>query len=430
MPQSLAPAGQLAWLFANHHSLVCNARRFPASYRAMTDTTPHAAAEACFARTFGVAPALTATAPGRVNLIGEHTDYNDGFVLPAALQFYTAVSASPRADRILDVVALDWGEARVRVDLDRPMVLDSTVPWSNYVRGVVQALYARGFKLAGANLAISGNVPQGAGLSSSAALEVALASALAQISGEAIDGITAAQVGQSAENDFFGCQCGIMDQLISAIGRRDHALLIDCRALTGEPVPLPRGYALLVIHSNVQRALAVDGEYDQRRAQCEQAAAHFGVPALRDLSRSDLAAGAAGLDPVVARRAQHVVTENDRTNALAAALRGDELGQISELMRESHASMRDDFQITVPAVDALVEIVAAELAHEGGARMTGGGFGGCVVALLPRHRLDAVKAAVATEYPARSGLEAIVYECETRDGAFVSSPPAPTPAAS
>jgi galactokinase len=391
----------------------------------MTDSTPQAAAEACFVRTFGSPPLLTGTAPGRVNLIGEHTDYNDGFVLPAALQFYTAVAAAPRPDRVLEVVALDWGEARVRVDLDAPMVLDPAVPWSNYVRGIVQALYARGYQLAGANLAISGNVPQGAGLSSSAALEVALAAVLTELSGEAIDGIVAAQVGQSAENDFFGCQCGIMDQLISAIGRRDHALLIDCRALTGEPVPLPEGYKLLVIHSNVQRALAVDGEYDVRRAQCEQAAAHFGVPALRDLSRADLDAGAAGLDPLVARRALHVITENDRTLALASALRNGELHEISGLMSASHASMRDDFEITVPAVDALVEIVAAELGTQGGARMTGGGFGGCVVALLPEARLDAVKAAVASDYPARSGLEATVHECETRDGAFVSRDRAP-----
>ncbi|MEM1229015.1 MAG: galactokinase [Pseudomonadota bacterium] len=387
----------------------------------MSHPTPQAVAQACFSETFGTNSALTVTAPGRVNLIGEHTDYNDGFVLPAALQFYTAIAAAPRADRVLDVVAADWGNARVQIDLDAPLEHTETAPWSNYVRGVVQALFARGYQLAGAQLAISGDVPQGAGLSSSAALEVALAQALTRIAGEAIDGVTAAKVGQSAENDFFGCQCGIMDQLISAIGARGHALLIDCRSLEAQPIALPPGFKLLVIHSNVQRALAVDGEYDVRRAQCEQAAAHFGVSALRDLTETQLTAERAGLDPVVLRRARHVVTENARTLAFASALREGDLSSLAPLMAASHASMRDDFEMSVPPVDALVEIVTNVLGTDGGARMTGGGFGGCVVALLPPERLQEVRDAVAREYPARTGLTATIYECETRDGAFAEA---------
>jgi galactokinase len=224
-----------------------------------------------------------------------------------------------------------------------------------------------------------------------------------------------ALLAQQAENQFVGCQCGIMDQLISARGQAGHALLIDCRSLQAQPVPLPAGLAVLIVHSQVKRGL-VDSAYNERRRQCEAAARHYGVAALRDVNLARLEAGAAGLDPLVLRRARHIVTENQRTLDAAQALAAGDLQGLGLLMAQSHASMRDDFQITVPAVDQLVEIVQAALAGEGGARMTGGGFGGCVVALLPAARVDAVCTAIEAQYRSPAGDAARVWVCQACDG--------------
>jgi galactokinase len=380
-----------------------------------------------FRRHFGSAPTTLARAPGRVNLIGEHTDYNDGFVLPCAIDFHTLVAARPRTDGQVRVLALDMDGATDHFRADATIVHSQRAPWANYVRGVVRELQLSGHAPGGpvgADIAITGNVPRGAGLSSSAALEVALLQAWQQMQAltgpGGLDATTIARLAQRAENDFVGCHCGIMDQLVSARGQAGHALLIDCRSLQATPVPLPAGLAVLIAHSKVRRGL-VDSAYNERRAQCEAAARHFGVPALRDLTPAMLAAGAAAgvadLDALTLQRARHVVTENARTTAAASALASGDLATLGRLMAESHTSMRDDFAITVPAIDALVGVLQQAIGAEGGARMTGGGFGGCVVALLPQDRVAAATAAVAQHYRAPGGEAAEVWVCQAQAGA-------------
>ncbi len=265
-------------------------------------------------------------------------------------------------------------------------------------------------------MVVSGNVPQGAGLSSSASLEVVVGTTLNRLGGLKIDGKTLALIGQQAENEFVGMRCGIMDQFISALGQQDHALLIDCRSLDYRAVPIPTGTAIIIANSNVKRGL-VDSEYNTRRRECEAAAAHFGVPALRDVPPDLFALHEDELPETVAKRARHVITENARTEAAADALTQGDLKRVGQLMAESHVSMRDDFEITVPPIDALVEIISAVIGEAGGVRMTGGGFGGCVVALVPQELAPQVETAIAANYPAASGLEATVYVCRASAGA-------------
>jgi galactokinase len=370
-------------------------------------------AEAAFAVAFGGAPDLVVQAPGRVNLIGEHTDYNDGFVLPCAIDSGTVVVARGREDATLAAVAADYGAERDRIALDAPIA--HAGGWRDYVRGVAEMLRREGLAR-GAEVALAGDVPRGAGLSSSASLEVALAAALARLGGLKLDPTRIALVAQKAENEFVGCACGIMDQLVSARAVEGHALLIDCRTLDCRPVPMPEGLAVLVIHSGIARGL-VDGAYNERRAQCEAAARHYGVAALRDLDGERLLADCEGLDPVAFRRARHVVTENARTLAAAEALAKGDLARLGALMAASHASMRDDFEITLPAIDRLVEIAAQAIGGEGGARMTGGGFGGCVVALAPEAAVERVRAAVQRDYRAPDGNSATFMVCRPSAGA-------------
>lgn len=369
-----------------------------------------------FKKQFGIEPTHFFRAPGRVNLIGEHTDYNEGFVLPCAINYQTVIAAEPRDDSLVNVVAADFGEQSSSFNLSHPIEHDAAAPWSNYVRGVAWVMQGQGHKLRGANLVIAGDVPKGAGLSSSASLEVVAGMALARLSELAIDFKTIALNGQKAENEFVGMRCGIMDQFISALGQQNHALLIDCRSLAERSVPIPAGTAIIIANSNVKRGL-VDSEYNTRRKECETAAAHFGVPALRDVSPDIFALHADELDETVAKRARHVITENARTEAAAEALAKGDLRAMGRLMAESHVSMRDDFEITVPPIDALVEIIGAVVGEAGGVRMTGGGFGGCVVALAPQEMAPSVEAAIAQKYPAASGLEATVYVCQASAGA-------------
>ena len=375
--------------------------------------------QAVFERHFQTAPDFWVKAPGRVNLIGEHTDYNDGYVLPCAIDFHTLVAVRARQDRLVRVVASDCGGALDEFSLDAPIVPRPDAHWANYVRGVVKVLLSKGFALGGVDLAIAGNVPQGAGLSSSASLEVAVGQAFKHVF--ALDGLSPtdlALIGQQAENQFVGCNCGIMDQLISARGQTGHALLIDCRTLDAQAVPMPPDMAVMIIHSRIRRGL-VESEYNTRRMQCELAARHYGVAALRDLSLSALEQGMHGLDPVAYRRARHVVTENQRTVDAAAALAAHDMKRMGQLMAQSHQSMRDDFQITVPAIDALVEIAQKAIGSEGGARMTGGGFGGCVVALVPTSKVASVRAAIETQYRAPHGEPAQIHVCSPSAGAGV-----------
>jgi galactokinase len=373
-------------------------------------------AAAAFRAAFGAEPALQVQAPGRVNLIGEHTDYNDGFVLPCAIDFGTCVAARPRDDDQVQIVAADCDGAIDRFCVGTAIPHHEHAAWANYARGMVQMLAARGLALRGADLAVAGDVPQGAGLSSSASFEVAIGQAFKSLQGLALDPTELALTAQRAENEFVGCNCGIMDQLISARGQAGHALLIDCRSLDAEPGRLPPDLAVMIVHSRVKRGL-VDSEYNTRRRQCEAAARHYGVPALRDVDLERLEAGAAGLDEVVYRRARHIVTENARTRAAAVALAEGDLVALGALMAASHASMRDDFEITVPAVDRLVEIMRQAIGPQGGARMTGGGFGGCVVGLLPRGRVDAVRAVVEAGYRAPGGEAPTVWVCRASAGA-------------
>lgn len=353
-----------------------------------------------FRETYGALPELVARAPGRVNLIGEHTDYNDGFVLPCAISRQTMVAARRRNDGQVRIVAGDLGGATTSFSLAEPIMPDSAATWSNYVRGVADGLLEGGLALSGADLAIMGNMPQGAGLSSSAALENAAGLALAALAGQRdLDRTLLALIGQRAEHRFAGCQCGIMDQLVSARAVEGAALLIDCRSMECTPVPLPDGLAVMIVHSGIERGL-VDGEYNLRRQQCEAAARHFGVAALRDLAALP---EPDGLDQVAYARARHVIGENARTLAAAAALRTGDLGQLGLLMAESHTAMRDDFQITLPAIDRLVTLLQDAIGSQGGARMTGGGFGGAVVALLPMAEVARVQQAIEDSYRTPGG---------------------------
>ncbi len=364
----------------------------------------------------GVATHLV-QAPGRVNLIGEHTDYNDGFVLPCAINHGTVVACSPRADLLVRVIAMDYLAAPDEFRLDGKPTHVTVAEWPNYVRGVLWLLWSEGYPIRGANLVITGDVPQGAGLSSSASLELALLQAFKTMYGLTdLDPTRMAQLAQRAENEFVGCKCGIMDQLISARGQAGHAVQIDCRSLETRPVPMPADTAVLIAHSRVRRGL-VDSAYNERREQCEQAAAHFGVKALRDVSPEQLARNGAGLPPLVLRRVRHVVTENQRVLDASAALQAGDLRTLGQLMAQSHDSMRDDFEITVPAIDELVAILQEVIGDEGGARMTGGGFGGCVVALLPQARVAAAQQALAKRYRSPEGEPALVYLCKASDGA-------------
>ena len=375
---------------------------------------------AVFQTSFGCEPDLFVRAPGRVNLIGEHTDYNDGFVLPCAIDYETVVALQRRDDDKVVVVAADYANQRDEFSLSQPIEAHADQLWSNYIRGVVKYLLEKGLSLKGLNMVVSGNVPQGAGLSSSASLEVAIGQAFNDAYQLGLTPAAIALNGQEAENKFVGCNCGIMDQMISASGEKDHALLLDCRSLETRLVKMPDDLAVLIVHSNVKRGL-VDSEYNTRRAQCESAARYFGVKALRDVTLEQLqqAAEQGKLEPVVYQRARHVITENERTLAAADALETGDLEKMGVLMAESHISMRDDFAITVPAIDTLVEILQQHIGNDGGARMTGGGFGGCVVALLRPAQVDEVIAAVEAEYPAKTGLKPTCYVCKASDGAGI-----------
>ncbi|MDF2624604.1 MAG: galactokinase [Kosakonia cowanii] len=372
--------------------------------------------DALFAETFGYPATHTIQAPGRVNLIGEHTDYNDGFVLPCAIDYQTVISCKARDDRTVRVIAADYDNQRDEFSLDAPIVAHDSQQWSNYVRGVVKHLQQRDASFGGADLVISGNVPQGAGLSSSASLEVAVGTVFQQLYHLPLDGAQIALNGQEAENQFVGCNCGIMDQLISALGKKGSALLIDCRSLGTKAVSMPEGVAIVIINSNFKRTL-VGSEYNTRRQQCETGARFFQQKALRDVSLDQFNTVANELDPLVAKRVRHVLTENARTVEAAAALEKGDLQRMGELMAESHASMRDDFEITVPQIDTLVEIVKATIGDKGGVRMTGGGFGGCVVALVPEALVPEVKQAVESQYEAKTGIKETFYVCKPSQGA-------------
>ncbi|MGY3688110.1 galactokinase [Vibrio coralliilyticus] len=374
------------------------------------------AVKASFKQVLNYQPSHIIQAPGRVNLIGEHTDYNDGFVLPCAINYQTVVAAAKRDDSRVRVIAVDYDNQVDEFDLTEEITFQQDKMWANYIRGVVKFLLQRGYDIQGADLAVSGNVPQGAGLSSSAALEVVIGQAFKVLYNLEMTQAEVALNGQQAENEFVGCNCGIMDQMISAEAMENHAMLLDCRSLETQPVSMPEDVAVMIINSNKQRGL-VGSEYNTRREQCENAAQRFGVKALRDVTIEQFNEQSDMLDDVVAKRARHVITENDRTLEAADALRANDLKRMGELMAQSHASMRDDFEITVFEVDTLVEIVKSVIGEQGGVRMTGGGFGGCIVALVPPALVDEVTEAVENQYHAATGLKESIYVCQAKSGA-------------
>ncbi|MEN9559790.1 MAG: hypothetical protein RLZZ502_1001 [Pseudomonadota bacterium] len=358
--------------------------------------------EQAFLAHFHMAPELSVRAPGRVNLIGEHTDYNQGYVLPCVIPYFTYVACAKRNDHEVHALALDFKGETDRFALDRDISAHPSQPWSNYLRGMVQVMQQAGQQFGGMNIAIAGNVPLGAGLSSSAAFEVALGRALQQLYALPVDAVRIAQWGQATENQFVGCQCGIMDQMVCAVGEAHSALLLDCGDLSVEHIPIPEDLALIIVHSGVKRGL-VDSAYNMRREQCESVAEFFGQTSLRTVSMQQLQAQEHALPALAYRRARHVLSENARVLAFAQALRQHDLSSMGVLMAQSHESMRADFEITTPEVDQLVTALQKLIGPQGGARMTGGGFGGCCVGLLKRECLAQVIAALPEHYQAPDG---------------------------
>ena len=366
---------------------------------------------------FGTAASIY-RAPGRVNLIGEHTDYNDGFVLPAAIDFYCWAAVAPRRDRKLVIHSEIFNET-VEAGLDSLSPLEKK-HWANYPLGVAWALAQAGKPLSGANLYISGEVPLGAGLSSSAAVEVAIGFALLNQSGLAVDRAELARLCQKAENEFVGAHVGIMDQFISCFGRASHALLLDCRSLQYEFVKLPPDLQLVICNTMVRHELA-SGEYNARRAECEEGVRILRtvlpeIRALRDITLPQLEKHVRILPAKVFARCRHVITENARVKSAVDAFQRGESKALGPLMQDSHRSLRDDYEVSCRELDLMVEIAMAQPGLIG-ARMTGGGFGGCTINLVESAAVSDFKRNVAAEYSSKTGLTPEIYVSPASEGA-------------
>ncbi len=355
-----------------------------------------------FRARFGSDPRLY-SAPGRVNLIGEHTDYNEGLVMPAAIEFSCRVAAGERSDRKIAAYSENFDET-AKGDLNAG--LQPRRSWSDYPFGVAAIFEQDGLRLPGANLYISGDVPLGAGLSSSAAIEVAVALALADLAHASVDRTELARLCQRAENEFAGARCGIMDPFIACHAQAGHALMLDCRSLEFTPLPIPEGLRIVICNTMVRHAIA-GGEYNARRAQCEEAARRL-RRSLRDVSRIELEEQKERLDPILYKRARHIITENQRVLDAARALERGDLQRITNLMAESHASLRDDYEVSCRELDFMVEI-AARQSGLCGARMTGGGFGGCTVNLVREAGCERFQTRVFEEYRAATGIGCEIY---------------------
>jgi galactokinase len=376
-----------------------------------------------FRERFSGVPTHIARAPGRVNLIGEHTDYNDGFVLPIAIDREIRFAVRPRDDRMVRLYSLDFNEA-AEFSLDE-LVSNPKQPWSNYVRGMAQQLLKAGCELRGMDGVVAGDVPIGSGLSSSAAIEIAGGMAFLSISGESVDKATLALMGQAAENEFMGVRVGIMDQFISCLGSKGHALFLDCRSLDYDLVPIDDPDYLFVITNSKQGRELAGSAYNERRAQCEAAVAAIQrrrpeVKALRDATLADLDAAASELDEIILRCARYVIQENDRVLAAVAALREHRLEEFGQLMNASHDGLRDDYQVSSTALDTLVN---ASRDVEGclGSRLTGAGFGGCTVSLVAKSKVEAFQKHVAAKYRQACGVEAEFYPVTASEGASATS---------
>ena len=371
-----------------------------------------------FRAVYGTGPRGIFRAPGRVNLIGEHTDYNDGFVMPTAIDFYSYAAVGQRADWVLSVYSEQFRET-VEFNLDH-LTGPPRKHWGDYVRGIAAVLRDEGYPLKGANLVVDGQVPVGSGLSSSAAIEVATALALTSLGEVTIPLLQVARLCQRAENTYTGARCGIMDQFVSCFGRQDHALMLDCRSLEATYLQLPPTVRLVICNTMVRHELA-GGEYNERRASCERVVENLrnslpDIRALRDLTLEDLEHYRSRISELDFRRCRHVITENDRVKDAKAALQSADLVRLGELMYLSHESLDRDYEVTCNELNIMVN-VAREVEGVYGARMTGGGFGGCTVNLV---RIDAVskfKEQIVSQYHAQSGIHPAVYACSAADGA-------------
>ena len=389
----------------------------------LKELAAHVAAE--FQTHYGRAPRWIVAAPGRVNVIGEHTDYNDGFVLPMAIERYAIMAAdaplpgSVSATTKISIYDTHFKESAT-IDITAP-VTKGTPKWSNYIRGVLAGFQRRGQKIPALDIAFLSTVPLGGGLSSSAALEVCTATLMEAATGKAIDPIEKALLAQKAEHDFAGVPCGIMDQFISALGREGHLLLLDCRTRQTQLVPMSDpSVALLVINTNVKHELS-GGEYAERRAQCEEAARNLGVKSLRDATPDQLEKAKGKLSEVVFRRARHVIGEIERTVHAAEGIRQSNWPTVGQFMYASHTSLRDDYEVSCAELDAVVEI-AEDIGYKGGVygcRMTGGGFGGCCVALVKADNVDAISKKIAADYLAKTGIEATLFASRPAAGATI-----------
>ncbi len=373
-----------------------------------------AQAAAAFEDRYGERPFLIIRAPGRVNLIGEHTDYNEGFVLPMAIDRAVCLAIRPRTDGYVELYSLDYQELG-RFELAN--IEHHNSGWLEYIKGTVWAMQTTGMRVCGLEGVLVGDVPLGAGLSSSAALEMATARAFTAVSNQPWHPAKMAKIGQTAENKWVGVHTGIMDQMISAAGQVDHALLIDCRSLETEAVPLPPGTTVVIMDTSTRRGL-VDSAYNERRDQCEAAAAFFGVPALRDVDEATFNAHAPELDELTRRRAKHVITENARVLKASAAMRAGDAVTFGQLMNASHASMQNDFEISNDMLNTMAALARQQPSCYG-ARMTGGGFGGCAVALVAAEGVDDFVTAVTSAYASATKLTPQIYVSPATSGAEI-----------
>jgi galactokinase len=371
---------------------------------------------------FGGEPSFRITAPGRVNLIGEHTDYNDGYVMPIAIQYAVTMLAGPRDDGEIRLDSADFDQT-ASFRADGRAAKDPRFPWSDYEKGVAAEFLKRGDRPAGANVTIQGNVPMASGLSSSAAVEVAFAAALRALNGIALSDVDLVKLCQRAENDFVGMKCGIMDQFISCLGRAGQALFLDCRSLEYRYAPFPSDrYTVVILNTRKKRELT-GSEYNERRGQCEEGVRILskslpGIRALRDVSVEEFQTHAAGLPELVRRRCLHVVTENRRVLDFADALASADEARIGRLLAESHRSLKECFEVSCRELDLMVDI-ATSTAGVIGARMTGAGFGGCAIAVARKGTEEALADRVAAEYFAETGIRPEVYTSAPSDGVRV-----------
>ena len=372
---------------------------------------------------YGEKPTLVVTAPGRVNLMGEHTDYNDGFVLPVAIDRHICVAAATRSDHILNLHSVDY-QSSVSVPLSN-LIPNNQTRWADYSKGVADQLLKKGCSLAGASFCIKGTIPIAAGLSSSAALEVASAIAFRQLNQLHIGSLDIIKLAQKAETDFVGVHCGIMDQFISLMGEKGHALFLDCRSLEFQQIPFPKGVDLVICDTGIKRELS-DSAYNQRRKECEDAVRelttyHHGLTSLRDISYQEFQKVQQKISPISSRRALHVITENGRVLQTVDAMKINDLKLMGTLMIDSHMSLRNHYEVSCNELDTIVDI-ALEVDGVYGARMTGAGFGGCAICIVSKEKTHHLIERLHTEYPNHTNRTLEIYVTSPQNGAAIVKP--------